>query len=143
MLLSRVVRILGGRKVLRRSISTRLDMVALGSHGISKLALLRLADYLGLSVSEMACLLPVTERSIQRYAPSKHFNRMVSEHILQIAEVAARGTEVFGDRELFLSWLNHQSPALAHCTPHSLLASRFGAELVLDELGRMEHGVVS
>ena len=143
MKLSRVEQILGGQKVLRHKLSTRLDMVTLGHFGVSKLALLRLADYLGLTLGDMATLLPVTERTIQRYTSGKHFSRVVSEHILQIAEVAARGTEVFGDREQFLLWLNHQNPALAHSTPRSLLASRFGAELILDELGRMEHGVVA
>ena len=39
--------------------------------------------------------------------------------------------------------MKSNSPALGNRTPASLLGSRFGAELVLDELGRIEHGVVS
>lgn len=139
--LSRIGQILGGPAVLHRRISTRMDLVALGSEGVSKGALMRLAEYLGLSVSQMAALLPVTERTIQRYSSRKHFNRMVSEQILQIAEVAARGVEVFSEKENFIAWLHSPNPALAHNTPGSLLASRFGTELVLDELGRIEHGV--
>ena len=110
---------------------------------MSKAALLKLAGYLDLSVSEMAALLPVAERTIQRYRGEQRFKSSVSEHILHIAEVAARGEEVFGERERFLAWLNLPSAALGRRIPEELLSSRFGAELVLDELGRMEHGIVA
>ena len=38
---------------------------------------------------------------------------------------------------------SHPSRALAQQRPMSLLRSRFGAEMLLNELGRIEHGVVS
>jgi len=38
---------------------------------------------------------------------------------------------------------SHPSRALAQQRPMSLLRSRFGAEMLLKELGRIEHGVVS
>ncbi len=91
----------------------------------------------------MAALLPVTERTIQRYTAKRHFSRVVSEQILQIAEVAAKGIEVFEDKDRFISWMNHPNKALGNRTPMGLLNSRFGAEVVLDELGRIEYGVVS
>jgi putative toxin-antitoxin system antitoxin component (TIGR02293 family) len=120
-----------------------MDLMKLSSKGITKDVLLRLADYLSLSIGQMAELLPVTERTIQRYKPKQRFNRVVSEQALQIAEVAARGSEVFGDRDKFLSWMKSPNPALGNQTPASLLRSRFGNEVVLDELGRIEHGVIS
>ena len=40
--------------------------------------------YRELPVRKMAALLPVTERTIQRYAPKEHFDRVVSEYILHI-----------------------------------------------------------
>ena len=124
-------------------IRDRMDLVELGRKGVSKAALLKLAGYLGLSVGEMAALLPVGERTIQRYSRTRRFKSSVSEHILQIAEVAARGEEVFGEKERFLSWLNLSSAALGSTTLGDLLSSRFGAELVLDELGRIEHGILA
>jgi len=95
------------------------------------------------SMSQMAELLPVTERTLQRYAPNEHFNRVVSEQILQIAQVAAKGAEVFEDKDRLLSWMNHPNTALGNRSPMSLLSSRFGTEMVLDELGRIDHGVFS
>jgi putative toxin-antitoxin system antitoxin component (TIGR02293 family) len=141
--LSTISRILGGRKTLHIDIRDRMDLVELGRRGVTKAALLKLAGYLDLSVSEMAALLPVGERTIQRYARTHRFKSSVSEHILQIAQVAARGEEVFGEKDRFLAWLGLPSAALGNSTPEELLSSRFGAELVLDELGRMEHGVVA
>lgn len=141
--LTGVMMVLGGEKVLRKRIRNRIDLVELGDEGVPKSALAHLAAYLSFSMSQMAELLPVTERTIQRYTSEKHFNRVVSEQILHIAEVAAKGAEVFGDREKFLEWMRHPSQALAGKTPLSLLNSRFGAEIVLDELGRMEYGVFS
>ena len=140
---SGVAEVLGGEKILRKKIQSRMDLVELSNKGLTKNALRHLAKFLSFTMGQMAALLPVTERTIQRYAPRKHFNRVVSEQILQIAEVAARGAEVFEDRDKFLAWMDHPNRALADKTPLSLLNSRFGAEMVLDELGRIEHGVFS
>jgi putative toxin-antitoxin system antitoxin component (TIGR02293 family) len=138
-----VTKVLGGEKVLRKKIQSRMDLIELSNEGVTKNALGHLAKFLSFTMSQMAALLPVTERTIQRYARKKHFNRVVSEQILQIAEVAAKGAEVFEDRDKFLAWMDHPNRALADKTPLSLLSSRFGAEMVLDELGRIEHGVFS
>ena len=140
---SEVSRILGGRKVLHRDIQGNFDLMKLGSRGVSKRALTNLANYLGLSTGQMAHLLPVSERTIQRHNASAPFSRAVSEHLLHIAEVAAKGSEVFEDRDHLLSWLNQPSIALANEIPLHLLKSRFGADMVLEELGRMEHGIFS
>ena len=138
-----VALILGGRKTLRGGTAERIDLMKLSQKGVNKDALLRLAKYLGFSLSQMAEFLPVTQRTIQRYDRNHRFNQAVSEHILQITEVALRGSNVFGSRDKFVSWMKANSPALGNRTPTSLLGSRFGAELVLEELGRIEHGVVS
>jgi putative toxin-antitoxin system antitoxin component (TIGR02293 family) len=141
--LTDVSSILGGRKVFEGGVASRIELMKLSDKGVTKEVLLRLAKYLDFSLTQMAEILPVTERTVQRYHRGQRFNRVVSEQILQIAEVAARGSEVFGGREGFLTWLNSPSPALGNRTPASLLSSRFGNEAISDELGRMEHGVLS
>lgn len=135
--------ILGGRKSLKGGTAERIHLIKLSHKGVNKDALIRLANYLDLSLSEMAKLLPVTQRTIQRYSRTHRFNQTVSEHILQITEVALRGSDVFGSRERFVAWMKSKNPALGNRIPASLLGSRFGAQLILDELGRMEHGVIS
>ena len=143
MQLSDIGKILGGQKVLRMRIQRRQDLIALGHHGVTKGALLNLVKYLSFRMDQIADLLPISERTIQRYTRSQHFNRAVSEQILQIAEVIAKGVEVFEDRDHFLTWMQQPNVALGNKTPLSLLSSRFGTQMVLDELGRIEHGVLS
>lgn len=137
--LTGVTEILGGVEVLQKKINNRMDLIELSNKGVPKDALLRLAKYLNLSVSQMAEFLAITERTIQRYTLKKNFNHTVSEQILQIAEVATKGTSAFGDKDKFLSWMKQPNKALANKTPLSLFSSRFGTEIVLDELGRIEH----
>ncbi len=140
--LSRITEILNGDKeIYLGAPENRLDLIKFSDKGISKSALANLAGFLSFPMSRMAEILPVTERTIQRYAPEDRFNSIVSEHILQIAEVAARGVETFGDKERFLSWMKHSSTALGNRMPMELLSSRFGVEMILDELGRIEYGV--
>jgi len=67
----------------------------------------------------------------------------LSEQILQITEVVAKGSKVFEGRDKFLAWMNHPNKALNNKTPMSLLNSKSGTDAVLDELGRIEHGVFS
>jgi putative toxin-antitoxin system antitoxin component (TIGR02293 family) len=135
--------ILGGEKVLHIKLEDRQDLIALVDHGVTKVALLNLAKYLSLSIEELAGLLPISRRTIHRYSAKQHFNRSVSEQILHITEVVSKGMEVFEDKDRFLAWMRQPSAALGNKTPLSLLSSRFGAEMVLDELGRIEHGIVS
>ena len=138
-----IASILGGAKFLHKKIENRLDLVELVDEGLTKASLLKLAEYLHFSTKQMADILPITERTIQRYGNDTPFSPTVSDHILQIAEVSAKGTEVFRDREKFILWMNHPCAAFANKTPSSLLKSKFGVDMILDELGRIEHGVFS
>ena len=58
-------------------------------------------------------------------------------------QVLARAIEVFESRENALQWLNSPIPALACQVPAEILKTHEGTQLVMDELGRIEHGVYS
>jgi putative toxin-antitoxin system antitoxin component (TIGR02293 family) len=143
MKLEGMVEVLGGEGIFRGRLRNRIDLIELGKIGLTKAELLHLADYLDLTISQIAQLLPIAERTIQRYSDDRHFSPSVSEHILQIAECTAAGIRVFEDKGKFLAWLRHPNRALGQQTPMSMLSSRFGSEMVLDELGRIEYGVFS
>jgi len=138
-----MIEVLGGERSFHKSLRNRIDLIELGKIGLTKAALLHLVDYLDITLSQMANLLPITERTIQRYSDDRHFSPSVSEHILKIAECTAVGIKVFEDKGKFLAWLHHPNRALGQQTPMSLLSSRFGSEMVLDALGRIEYGVFS
>ncbi|PIE51931.1 hypothetical protein CSA37_09140 [Candidatus Fermentibacteria bacterium] len=143
MYLSMITDMLGGVRVLGQDVQTQMDLVNLSRTGVPKESLVVFAKYLAMSVGEMAEMLPVTERTLQRYEPRKHLSRSVSESVLHIAEVVARGIEVFEDKDKFLSWMLLPSIPLGGNSPRSLLGTRFGIEMVLDELTRIEHGVIA
>jgi uncharacterized protein (DUF2384 family) len=63
---------------------------------------------------------------------------------VQMARLVMRaGTEVFGSDQGFLQWLSYPVLALGDRTPLSLLSSPAGLRMVIDVLGRIEHGVPS
>ena len=138
-----VLEVLGGSKTVRGKFHTTLDLVDLGERGLTKAALLELASFFELSVAQMAKLLPITERTIQRHSKGSRLSRSVSEHLLELARVGVRGVKAFGDKSKFLAWLGRANVALGNRKPLDLLASTIGIDLVVDELGRIEHGLVS
>lgn len=141
MTLAAVTDVLGGEKALGYRLASQHDLVEAGQRGIPRRVLKQLAAGLALNLHELAELLPVTERTLQRYKPGQHLSPVVSEHALQLAEVVSQGQEVFGDRETFHAWLRQPSTALRGTEPLKLLSSRYGIGIVLDELGRIEHGI--
>jgi putative toxin-antitoxin system antitoxin component (TIGR02293 family) len=138
-----IVEVLGGEKVLGCKVKNAMDIVELSKRGVPKSALSHLAKTLGFTTAHMAEFLPVTERTIQRYRPKQYFKPYVSEQILELAELAAYGLEVFDNQEQFLRWLNEPIKALGGKAPVNLLDTRFGVEMVRNELGRIEYGVFS
>jgi len=143
MSLSQVAELLGGEKVLGRHLDTQFDLLELGNTGITKTVIRHLAENLALSWKQMVSLLPVTERTLQRYNQRKHLSFIVSEQVLMIAELATRGMDVFGNKDKFLEWMKTPCTALSGKVPLDMLRSRLGHEMILDELGRIEHGVHS
>ena len=143
MQLAHVSKVLGGKEALHMNLNSQMDLIELSKKGVSKKALSHLIKYTSLTLGQMAKLLPITERTIQRYSAKDRFNAAVSEQILEIANIVARGEEVFGDKQKFMIWMNYENPAFANKKPFDLLSSRFGTDLILDELGRIEHGVIS
>ncbi|MFH1313707.1 MAG: antitoxin Xre/MbcA/ParS toxin-binding domain-containing protein [Candidatus Eisenbacteria bacterium] len=135
--------VLGGEKVLGWKVKNAMDLVALSKRGVPKGALSRLAKILGFTTPRMASLLPVTQRTIQRYRPKQYFKAYVSEKILELAALAAYGLEIFDDQEQFIGWLNEPIRALGNRAPVDLLDTSFGVEMVRNELIRIEYGVFS
>lgn len=133
--------LLGGAELLGHAIHSEMDMYALSKKGLPKKSLLSLSDQIDLSLKAMAALLHVTERTIQRKGDDELLDEVTSAQLLQIAEVYSRGAEVFDSTEDFQVWMRTVSPALGHQRPLDLLSSSYGAQMVLDELGRIEYGV--
>ena len=66
-----------------------------------------------------------------------------SEIKVQIAQIFAKGTDVFDSPDSFKKWLETPNTSLDGAIPSKLIFSRYGAQMVLDSLGRIQYGVFS
>ncbi len=139
--LTRVEEILGGKKVLHKKIQVQMDMVDLIEQGLTKESAIHLAKALSITNKRLAELLPISKRTLERYHAKKHLDRATSQQLISLARLTARGFEVFGAPDKFVEWMNAPCTALGERNPISLIATQVGIDMVLDELGRIEHGV--
>jgi len=96
------------------------------------------------TMQDWADYLHISGKTLSRYQKDdKSFDVLQSEKILQIEMLYKRGEEVFGSSENFLIWLQSENVALGKTKPQDLLGSVFGISLLMDELTRIEHGVLA
>lgn len=126
-----------------RAETSAIDLVELSRKGIKKSALSNLSKALDIPMKRLAKLLPVTERTLQRRAANTLLNSTTSQQVILLGQLIAKGEEVFGDRQTFQSWVNQPNTALGGYTPLNMMDTTIGIQLVMDVLGRVEHGVYS
>ena len=129
------------KKVFHKRLTSYIDVIEMSKEGVTKgslMAFVRLVDF---SPDQFAHMLPITLRTIQRYSSKQKFNPTVSEHIIQLVLLMGKGIEVFGSLEKFRVWFNTPSKALGGRVPRDLVSLKTGAQMVMDELGRIEYGV--
>ena len=102
-----------------------------------------IADGFAFTLEQMAQLLHVSLRTLQRRDPADAMSVPISERILQLQELHAQGLSVFGEAETFQAWLQEPIMALGGSTPLHLLDTTFGVQLVSQALGRLAYGVFS
>ncbi len=101
-------------------------------------------DYAPFTETDWAGFLDISTKSLQRYraAPMHHFKPIHSEKIIEMAEVAKVGLDVFGSLEKLKLWLHTPNFALGKLKPIELLRDSYGKELVISELTRINHGIL-
>ena len=126
-------------------IETALDLVKLGQMGLPIASVSQLKESLFLNTSDLATLLVLSRRTIERYHKQREgrLSPALSERILRLALLFSQCSEVFETQENCLSWLRSENLALGGQTPLALMRSDFGIDLVKDELGRIAHGVIA
>jgi putative toxin-antitoxin system antitoxin component (TIGR02293 family) len=63
--------------------------------------------------------------------------------VLRAAKALVKAEDVFEDRAMASAWLKREIRSLGGVTPVSLMDTASGFELVMNTLGRIEHGVVA
>lgn len=119
------------------------DLLKLARKGIPKKSLLALAKQISLTIEEVASVLHISERTLQRYTPSTLVKTEYADRAIELALLYERGIDVLGSEKAFSGWIKSPNMALGGEIPFDLLDTRIGFTMVSDILGRIEHGVFS
>lgn len=111
--------------------------------GLSARVSTRVMNAYGVSQEDLAHIIHVTAKTIQRQGAKGAYSVEISDSLVRLADVFARATEVFEDNDEARAWLREESQALGSVSPWSLLDTTPGVDMVIRELGRIEHGLVS
>lgn len=123
--------------------STEFDLLRLARKGVSKKSLISLAKGISLTIQQLADIMHISERTLQRYTPSTLIKTEHAEKAIELAKLYERGIEVFGSLDNFNDWMTTPNYTLNGETPMGLLDSSLGFDLVFQTLGRIEYGVFS
>jgi putative toxin-antitoxin system antitoxin component (TIGR02293 family) len=123
-----------------RSMANDHKLLAMVRKGVPKSVMFRIAKELELRPKELATILQVSERTLQRLGTAGLLSVALSSRVVQLALVYERGLEIFGDKDTLRDWLRSKSAVFGE-TPIELLDTPIGTQMVLDEMGRIAHGV--
>ena len=92
---------------------------------------------------DFAKIAGTSARTISRLKNNQLIPEQAAEVTLSVIRVLQKAEEIFGSQEKAVLWLKRPNTVLSGQQPLYLLSTRFGAEEVMDILGRIEHGVFS
>ena len=96
---------------------------------------------LAVSQTELAAMLHIKSRTLNRRKASGRLEAMESDRVYRLARVVAHAVEVFESAERARDWLATNNRALGSQPPLTLLDTDVGVREVDDVLGRIEHGI--
>ncbi len=123
------------------NLSTDFDILELARHGLPKRILLSLAKKISVTLQELALIMHISDRTLQRYDDNELIKTEYAEKAVELARLYARGQEVFGSIDKFKAWMKTPLYVFKNQTPFSLLDTSIGFDMVFKELGRIEHGI--
>ena len=104
----------------------------------------KIADKVPFTQTEWASILHVSERTLQRYAKNNgSFAPINADRALQIAQVINEGKITFGKTDLFYQWLKQKPLMLEGSLSLESFTTTHGIQMVLTQLGRIQHGILA
>jgi len=119
--------------------STDLDLIKQARDGLKTAALWKFLKLINCSKMEFEEYLPLSLKTLGR---KETLNEAEGERILNIMRVFAKGKELFDDVEVFKRWLKEDNPFLGDA-PITFLKTSTGCQVILDEIGRAQHGIMA
>ena len=142
----RTVAILGGKKILSRTVSSRLeahDLLQKGLPGHVLGYMVKGLEILKVPHHGVEKAVGMSVRTYQRHKenPKKRLSPEHSGRTWKFAEILGRATEIFGSQREAEEWLDRPAMALEQRKPIDLLSSPAGLVSVEELLTRLEYGV--
>ncbi|MDL2410259.1 DUF2384 domain-containing protein [Rhizobium calliandrae] len=143
--LQKIEALLGGSRILSRSLTNALDAHELLLHGLPASALNHLVGNL-VFIRKNESLEKAVGMSLRTWqrrkdTPSKPLSLEQSGRAWKFAEILAKATDIFGSQAEAEQWLERPAVGLDQRRPIDLLGTPAGVELVEDHLDRLEYGV--
>ena len=141
--LQAVVKELGGRNILGRTLSNNRDLRDAIREGFPPAVVEELMQASGLTLKELAESLDLSTRSLQRRRRSGRLARFESDRIYRLARIVAMARQNLGSSDLALRWLKRPNRALGGSAPIAAIDTEVGARQVENVLGRIAYGGIS
>lgn len=138
-----VIQELGGKKTLRRTLSSDRDLREAIREGFPPAVVEELMRASGLTLKELAAALDLSPRSLQRRRRSGRLAPYESDRLYRLARIVALANEYLGDHERAMRWLKRPNRALGGAAPVTAIDTEPGARQVENILGRIAYGGIS
>lgn len=139
--LQRSVTLMGLKDKKTYTAKNETDFIRFIREGLPKSALDNIMKVTEFSVQEISHILRTSDRTLRRYSSSHLLNAEQTERVIELAKLYTRGEEVLGSLESFKEWMDSSVLALGNKKPKAFLDTSLGIDMLMDELGRIEHGV--
>jgi len=123
------------------SVQNNADFINCIREGVPRKALDELMNYTGITIDEITSILHISDRTLRRYSPQQKLNESQTERLIEIAKLYSRGEEVLGSADAFKEWMNSTVMAFGNKKPKTFLDTSLGIDMLMNELGRIEHGI--
>jgi len=137
-----VVSVLGGTRVVGRSVRSPEDLAERVRKGLPFAALLAVMGQYGISRDALCTILRLSARNFLRRRQQKHLSSDESDRLYRLARVIAHANRVFEDTDESADWIHAPNTSLGKQQPLTLLDTDIGVQQVDQVLGRIEHGIV-
>src|SRR5882724_3705850 len=137
-----VIKQLGGRHTLGRSLASDADLRDAIREGFPPAVLEKLMQFSGLSLKELAGAVDLSPRSLQRRRRSGRLARFESDRLYRLARIVALAQQSLGTHERAMRWLKRGNRALGGVAPISAIDTELGSRQVENVLGRIAYGGV-
>jgi putative toxin-antitoxin system antitoxin component (TIGR02293 family) len=139
-----IAEVLGGKKVLGRSIKSFAELAALIRTGLPSGSLLVLGGKLDLKNAALSEKLGIPPRTLtRRLSRHSRLTAAESDRTVRLARVYAMAVEMIGDSSKASKWLRTPNRALGGEIPIDQLDTDLGTREVENILGRIAYGVYS